>query len=89
MKLKLAFSFIIVIAILVAAGCKKQPVENSDSNGTGNGSGGGSGGGNPTNSRPPIADAGPDQLITYLTAYNKATLNGNNIWSIKFVHSVT
>ena len=78
MKLKLAFSFIIVIAILVAAGCKKQPVENSDSNGTGNGSGGGSGGGNPTNSRPPIADAGPDQLITYLTAYNKATLNGNN-----------
>jgi hypothetical protein len=70
MKSKIFF-YLFILVIVVS--CKK-PEEIITGGGIGGGNGTGGSGGN-TN-RPPIANAGPDQTITFLTAYNKATLNG-------------
>jgi len=70
MKVKLIVPFIIGILTVIAEGCMKRPVQP--------GSNGGSGTGNPTNKKPPVANAGLDQTINLLTAYSNTILNGNN-----------
>ena len=69
MRIRLTPAFIIVYLIVIAEGCNEKHFEDApwvDPRG----------GGSPTSSRPPLANAGADQTITFLTAYNKATLNG-------------
>ena len=58
--------------MIVSAGCTKTPP--SDTNGIYNGDG--KGGTN--SSKPPVADAGPDQTITILSNYTNVTLDGSD-----------
>ena len=80
MKMKLILAFIIATITIISEGCKKPPIQPGNGGGTSNGNGSGTGGGsgNPTNSRPPVANAGADQIITMLTSYTTASLSGNN-----------
>ena len=82
MKMKLTLVLIIATITIISGGCKKPPIPPGNSGGTSNGgnggSGGGGGGGNLTNNKPPVANAGPDQTITILTAYTTASLSGRN-----------
>ena len=69
MRIRLTPAFIIVYVIVIAEGCNEKHFEDAPRVDP-------RGGGSPTSSRPPLANAGADQTITFLTAYNKATLNG-------------
>ena len=69
MRIRSTLTFIIVYVIVIAEGCNKKHFEDPPWVEP-------RGGGSPTSNRPPLANAGPDQTITFLTAYNKATLNG-------------
>ena len=69
MRIRSTLTFMIVYVIVIAEGCNKKHFEDPPWVEP-------RGGGSPTSNRPPLANAGPDQTITFLTAYNKATLNG-------------
>ena len=66
MKMKLALALTIAILTMIAEGCTPEPIVPEN------------GGGSPTNNRPPVANAGPDQSITILTSYTTASLSGHN-----------
>ena len=74
MKVKLSLLFIIAILTMIAGGCMKRSVHpgNGGGNSTGNENG------NPTNKKPPVANAGSDQTITIVTSNTTASLNGSN-----------
>ena len=76
-RLTLLLNFFFITAIMLSTGCNKTPVGTGTNNGTGSGSGNGSGNGS-VNTKPPVANAGPDQTITVLTSYTNTILNGNN-----------
>ena len=78
MKVKLILLFIIAAITIISDGCKKPPIQSGNNGGASNGGNGGSGGGNLTNNTPPVANAGPNQTITILTAYTTASLTGSN-----------
>ena len=66
MKMKLTLALTIAIVTVISEGCNPDPVLPIIVVGS------------PTNNRPPVANAGPDQTITMLTSYTTASLNGNN-----------
>src|SRR5215213_2973888 len=78
MKVKLILLFIIAAITIISDGCKKPPIQSGNNGGASNGGNGGSGGGNLNNNRPPVANAGPNQTITILTAYTTPSLSGSN-----------
>src|SRR5678809_293690 len=66
MKMKLTMALTIAIVTVISEGCNPDPVLPIIVVGS------------PTNNRPPVANAGPDQTITKLTSYTTASLSGNN-----------
>ena len=77
-NLSLLMIAILMLSFIQNTGCKKTTIGSvgGSGGGGGTGTGGGSGTGGFNNSKPPVANAGPDQAITILNQYPFAILNG-------------